>query len=188
MPFHGSTSSLRLSSSLPPSNPAIELWSTSLRTSFDRLYCYCHLFIYLFKYNVTGESLTDDSCGLDTPIPKRLYESKYGYVFRRNAKKAGEEPIGAASLRLHEIKSKERGEKKGLVVLKEKNEVINVGFTPKLIEELLDHKKKDKSDVKKGGGIGDKISAMLAPIRSIKYVPPLAGEVISYTSATSHLK
>lgn len=119
---------------------------------------------------VTGESLIDDSFGTDAPVPKRLTDNGRGYCFRRNAKRAGEEPIGAAS-RLHEVKSREGGERKNMLVLQEKNDVLRVGFAVE--KNGKEGKSKDGAEIyankKEGGGVGEKIFAVLAPIRAMKY-------------------
>lgn len=114
---------------------------------------------------LTGESLIDDSFGTDAPVPERLFASDRNYQFRRNAKRAGDGPIGGGPLSLHELKSHEDREKKNMLVLRETQDVLRIGFS----------NKKDKNASKKadnqatGGGIGEKISAILAPIRALKY-------------------
>lgn len=112
---------------------------------------------------VTGESLVDDSFGFDAPVPRRLMDSEYGYRFRKEVRVSGEEPIGAASLHLHEIKTKNQGGKDKLM-LTEKLEVLRVGFS-----------KDRKSDEegrpiqKKGPTIGERLSIILAPFKALKY-------------------
>lgn len=116
---------------------------------------------------LTGEALIDDSFGLDAPVPERLFSNERGYRFRRNAKRAGEEPIGAASLRLHEVKSQQRGERKDMLVLQETRDVLHVGFP---VEKEQNTAKRVAKDIEKtGSAIGDKAFAFLAPIRAVKY-------------------
>lgn len=113
---------------------------------------------------MTGESLVDDSLGIDAPVPQRLLESNYGYKFRRDVKFSGEEPIGAASLRLHEIKAKDQVEKNKLM-LREKLDVLLVGFSK---DKRRSGDVVASSKVKKPG-FGKKVSAMFAPLRAVKF-------------------
>lgn len=115
---------------------------------------------------LTGETLIDDSFGTTAAVPERLFSSDRNYCFRRNAKRAGEEPIGAAS-RLHEVKSKERGERKSLLVLQQKQDVMHVGFQDKKVKKGTS--KSIKKDLAAGGGIAEKMFSALAPIRALKY-------------------
>lgn len=116
---------------------------------------------------LTGETLIDDSFGTDAPVPERLYASDRKYHFRRNAKLAGEEPIGTKSLRLHEVKYHERRERKNILVLHENKDVLQVGFLKK--DKPLTTAEERKAQKKKGTSIAEKISSALAPIRAMKY-------------------
>eukprot|EP00178_Gracilaria_changii_P012106 TRINITY_DN3416_c0_g1_i1.p1 TRINITY_DN3416_c0_g1~~TRINITY_DN3416_c0_g1_i1.p1 ORF type:complete len:2205 (-),score=427.39 TRINITY_DN3416_c0_g1_i1:774-6683(-) len=116
---------------------------------------------------LTGETLIDDSFGTDAPVPERLYDSSRNYNFRRNAKRAGEEPIGTKSLRLHEVKYHESREKKNMLVMHENKNVLEVGF---LKEDKQKSSTEEKNGTQKpGSSFADKISAALAPIRAVKY-------------------
>ncbi|CDF40303.1 unnamed protein product [Chondrus crispus] len=120
---------------------------------------------WLFEHHrklLTGESLIDDSFGTDALVPERLHASSNNYKFRRNARLAGEEPVGA-SLRLHEVKSQERGERKNIIVLQENKDILRVGFSAK------DETSKVKKAVAEGNALGDKVFSMLAPLRAMKY-------------------
>ena len=116
---------------------------------------------------LTGENLIDDSFGTDALVPEKLFRSDRSYRFRRNVKRAGEEPIGAPPLLLHEVKFHSRGERKNMTLLREKQDVLRVGFPTE--------KKKSKSVTKPeetkvpAGSVGDSIFAALAPIRAMKY-------------------
>lgn len=122
---------------------------------------------WLIEHNrrlVTGESLVDDSFGLDAPVPQRLLDSEHGYRFRKDVRGSGEEPIGAASLRLHEIKTKDKTEKDKLM-LTEKLEVLRVGFSKdKKSDEEGRPIKKEKPP-----SLGERLSGLLAPFKALKY-------------------
>lgn len=115
---------------------------------------------------LTGESLIDDSFGTDAPVPERLHKSDRNYKFRKNAKLAGEEPTGVASLRLHEVKSQARGERKNMVVLQEKQDVLRIGFSSN--EEPKKGSETAKKD-EKNGASGGTLLALTRPFRVLKY-------------------
>lgn len=136
---------------------------------------------WLSEYNrrlVTGETLIDDSFGTDAAVPKRLFESKNGYRFRRNAKRAGEDPIGAVSLRLHELKSQKRSDQKHLLEYQENRDVLRIGFSEKMAKKVLAHKDKEEEEAKEkerkkrekeSRSIAKMIHAAFAPVRHLKY-------------------
>ncbi len=104
-------------------------------------------------------------------MPERLFAGGK-YKFRRNAKRLTEDHVGDGKLPLHEVKAHVRSEKKHLLVLQEKPEVLRVGFTDK--EGSKDSKNGDPSrnvteDNAENADEGGVLRRVLAPLRALQY-------------------
>eukprot|EP00171_Calliarthron_tuberculosum_P017392 IDg17392t1 len=117
---------------------------------------------------LTGESLIDDSFGMDAAVPERLIESAR-YKFLKRAKRVTDDNVADGGLPLHEVKAHDRSEKKNLLVLQEKSEVLRVGFSDKDNKEGEKKALAEDSDSSKDSGDEGIARRILAPIRSAKF-------------------
>ena len=120
----------------------------------------------------TGENLIDDSFGMDTPVPKRLLQNGK-YNFLKRAKRTTEDIRMESSLRLHEVKTHVRSEKKNVKVLQEKAEILRVGFSEKIEEVEKKSRdieaKKSEATAKQSDVSDGLIRKILAPVRAVKF-------------------
>jgi len=121
---------------------------------------------------LSGENLIDDSFGMDAPVSERLFENGK-YNFLKRARRIADENIVDQTLRLHELKAQVRSEKKNLLVLEEKAEVIRVGFSEKL--DKVEKKRKAAKSKEKAANEKDDdgsdtfMGKLMAPIRSAQF-------------------
>lgn len=112
---------------------------------------------------LTGESLLDDSYGMDAPISLEL--GSKGYVFRRNASfvESHEDcETLDSSIRLHKVIAKTRSEQRQILALQERDEVLRIGY-PERKRDAVKAKAKEKKAAASSAG-----SSVFASIRAVK--------------------
>lgn len=114
---------------------------------------------------LTGESLIDDSFGMDVPVSADLVAK--GYRFRRNARRVLMDDDASSmhdAVRLHEVKAKVRGETRQIRALQENTDVLKVGF----VEDTRRRTKAKQAVKAKQAAAGGGAASLLAPIRAAK--------------------
>lgn len=110
-----------------------------------------------------GETLIDDSYGMDAPVPESLIGK--GYKFRRNARRVevDQEATDISPAKgLHQV-TKVRSEQRQIRALTENEEVLKVGY----VEETKKQKTKAEAKEKKAEA-GSAVDRLLAPLRAAK--------------------